>query len=338
MYTRMNRILALFAALLLVGVIPSNGQDLNQNEDFNKGGRTSLQFLKIGIGARQSAMGEASIAVVRDVNSVFWNPANISGIESLEASFTYTRWLADMNYVSGAVGARWDGIGIFAISIAALDYGDIPEATVRGGGSLGDARTGNNISGGDLMAGVAYSREFTDRLSIGVGAKFIRESLWDYAVNTYSFDVGTSYYIGYMGTRLSMSAQNFGGSVSWLDEESDRVEGYDLPLVFRIGLSTNVIGGTNAFFDGGPMHRLVFSAEAINSNDYNERLNLGAEYWFSDFLAVRGGYRINYADGNWALGFGLAPEFSGMQVRLDYAYVMYDFLDAPHRFTLSLAF
>jgi len=45
---------------------------------FNKAGRTSLQFLKIGIGARSSAMGEACIANLNSVEAVFWNPAAIT--------------------------------------------------------------------------------------------------------------------------------------------------------------------------------------------------------------------------------------------------------------------
>ncbi len=347
MLLRMRLFLALALAVGLIGTVPAYGQDLEQDDDFNKGGRTAFQFLKIGIGARQAGLGEASIALVRDVNSVFWNPANTAAIESVEASFTYTRWLADMNYVSGAIGARWNRVGVFTLSIASLDYGDIPEATV-GGGSNGDSRTGATFSGGDIMLGLAYTREFTDRLSIGINAKMIRESLasgidiagdhFNRTASTIAFDVGTNYYLGYRGIRLSMSAQNFGGAVKWLGDASDRVEGYDMPLIFRIGISTNLVGTDNAFLDMGPTHRVAFSAEAINTNDYSERVNLGAEYLFSDFLALRGGYRFNYAEGNWAAGVGLYQSVSGFALRLDYAYVHYEFLDAPHRFSVSMAF
>ena len=325
------------AVLLLWGggTATSSAQDLGQDSDFNKGGRTALQFLKIGIGARQAALGEASIASVQDVNAVFWNPANLRGIDRFETAFSYIRWLADMNYVAGAVGARWNGVGVFALSIAALDYGEIQEALVTSG-SGGDNRTGNTFSGSDLLIGLAYSRAFTDRLAIGVGVKMIREELFEYSVSQMAFDVGTSYLIGFNGTRLAMSAQNFSGSVKWLGDDSDRTEGYDVPLVYRIGLATNLVG-QDAFFDAGPAHRVVVSAEAINTNDFSERLHFGAEYEFAGVLSLRGGYRINYAEGNLSLGVGLNPQFAGTQVRLDYAWVAYDFLDAPHRFTLSLA-
>ena len=321
-------------ALTLVFAPPVWAQDagLEPSGDFNKGGRTSFQFLKIGLGARQAAMGEASIAVVQDVNSVFWNPAGIRGVESAEASFSYVQWLADMNYAAGAVGYRWDGVGVFALSVASLDYGDIPEALVTGDGN--DTRTGGTFSGSDLMAGLTFSRAMTDRLSLGLTVKYLHESLFDYSANTFAFDVGTAYDLGFKGLRLAMSAQNFGGAIKYLDE-SDREAGYDLPLLFRIGLAVDVLGA-NGLIAMDPMHRLILSAEAINTNDFSERLHVGGEYWFSDFLALRAGYRMNYAEGNLSLGFGLAPSFAGMDVRLDYAYVAYEFLDAPHRFTLSI--
>lgn len=308
---------------------------LDPNADFNKGGRTAFQFLKIGLGARQAAMGEASIAVVEDVNSVFWNPADISGIRSMEASFSYAKWLGDMNYVAGAIGMTKRGIGTFAISAASLDYGDIIEAVAS---KPGDARTGETFSGGDFLLGLSYSRMFTDRLSIGGTAKYLHESLWDFGAGTFAFDVGTMYNLGYKDLHVAMSFQNFAGSVNWRDSLSDRVEGYDLPLVFRIGVSTALIGSDNAFFNAGGGQHLVVSVEAINSNDYSERLHLGAEYTIADLISFRGGYRVNYAEGNWSVGAGLHPHVAGMDMRVDYAYVHYQFLDAPHRLTLSMAF
>lgn len=328
--------LALAAVLgLAAPTAVAQQQGLEQDDDFNKGGRTAFQFLKIGVGARQAALGEASIATVRDVNSVFWNPAGISGIERYEASFSYARWLAGMDYVAGAVGGRWDGIGTFALSLAALDYGDIPEAVV-GPGS--DGRTGETFSGGDFLVGLTFARDFTNRLSIGVGVKYVQEDLFEYSENTIAFDVGTTYDIGYNGLQLAMSAQNFSGAVGWLaEEEGGRAEGYDVPLVFRIGLSGTLVG-SNAFMDLGAQHEVVLSTEAINTNDFNERLHFGLEYTFNDLLALRGGYRLNYDEGNWSLGAGLSPVVGGVRMRFDYAYVGYSFLAAPQRLSVSFAF
>ena len=48
---------------------------------FNKVGKAVMQFTKIGIGARQVAMGDAGSAVVRGVHSAFSNPGGLRGID-----------------------------------------------------------------------------------------------------------------------------------------------------------------------------------------------------------------------------------------------------------------
>lgn len=332
-----SKVGAVLTALCLVLAVDAEAQDLGSNDDFNKGGRTGMQFLKIGVGARPAAMGDAGIASIRDVNSTFWNPANITGIANREASFSYTNWYAGIDYVAGAFGMRLNRIGVLAVSVASLDYGELQEAIL--GGGPGDARTGNTFSGSNLLAGLTFAREFTDRLSIGISVKYVHESLFEFSANTFAFDVGSSYDLGYRGVRLAMAAQNVSSAINWMGEDSDRSDsGYDLPLVFRIGISTNLAGPDNAFLTTGPSHRLVMAAEAINSNDYNERVNLGLEYSLMDILMLRGGYRFNVADAGFSAGGGVSPTFGGIDIRIDYAYVAHRILNAPHRLSLSMAF
>ncbi len=306
-------------------------------DGFTKAGRTAFQFVKIGVGARQTALGEAGIAAIRDANSVFWNPAGLTGIGAQEASFSYSTWFADMNIVSGVVGIRWQDVGVFGLSVSSLPYGDIPEATIPLVGGSSDTRTGDSFTGHDLVAGLTFAREFTDKLSIGVTGKFLQEKLFTYSVNSYAFDVGTNYDIGYNGLRIAMSAQNFGPSVKWLNV-SDREEGYDIPLVFRIGMSANLIATGDGFLDLGASNRVMLSVDAIHSNDYGDRFHIGGEYWFNDILALRGGYRFNYDEGNASFGFGVKQTVGGLALRADYSFVSYTYLVSPHRFTLIIDF
>jgi hypothetical protein len=319
---------------MLIALLLSHTADA---QDFNKAGRTAFQFVKIGIGARQVGMGEASLAMVRDVNSIFWNPANTTGIRSVEASFSYSSWFADLNYMSGAVGLRWQGVGVFSLGYASLDYGDLTEALVGGTAGGSDTRTGNLFSGSDLLLGFSFAREFTRSLSIGIGVKYLHEELFEYSENVVAFDIGTYYDTGYNGIKLAMAAQNFGRAVKFLDD-SDRDEGYDIPLVFRIGLSANLFADANGFFTMGEAHRLQVSLDAIHSNDYAERMHVGAEYWFNDMIALRSGYKFNYEEGNWSAGIGFYQSFGNLQMRLDYAYTHFEFLESPHRVSVSFAF
>jgi len=304
---------------------------------FNKGGRTAFQFVKIGVGARQVAVGEACISFVTDINGVFWNPATLTGISNTEASFSYASWFADLQYLAGAVGYRIPDYGVLAVQYASLDYGTMPEALITSPTGSADTRTGNSIGGGDVMVGLTFSREFTDQLSIGFTAKYLKETLFQYGADLFAFDVGTFYDLRFKGIRLAMSAQNFAGSVKYLDR-SDREEGYDIPLIFRMGTSVDVIRNGDSFIDLGENHLLTISADALHTNDFAERLHIGGEYWFSGILALRGGYRFNYDEGNMSFGLGLHHVVSGVEISLDYAYVSFEYLESPHRVTMSMRF
>ncbi len=311
----------------------------NINAQFNKAGRTSLQFLKIGMGARQVAMGEANISSVQDINSIFWNPASIVGISSAEASFTYTNWIADINIFSGAVGYNMGNLGTLALSYITLDYGDIPEALITGTSGGTDTRTGNTFSGSDVAFGLGFARQFTDKLSIGVNLRYLREDLFVYTSENWAFDVGSFYNTGWKGIKIARSAQNFSTPARWLNTLEEEQQSFDLPLIYRIGTSIDLLGGSDLLLGGDPLkQKLTFNIDAIHSNDYAERLHLGMEYWFLNMFALRGGYKFNYDEGNLSFGAGFNYDSGFANLRVDYAYVNYDFLKSPHRFSVIMSF
>lgn len=306
---------------------------------FNKVGRTSLQFLKIGVGGRESALGEACIADPRNINSLFWNPAGITTINNVEFSFHYTRWFLDLNVLGAAAGVNLGNWGVLAVNYIFLDYGDLDLAPVTSSSGALDTRTGNKFTGKDLAFGVAYARKFTDKLSIGVNVRYLREDLYKYTSDLFSFDVGSYYNTGWKGIRLAMSAQNFSSQARWLQTGEESQQSYELPLLFRVGWSIDLMGGEDLFLGGDPdAHRVTFNMDAIHSNDYAERINMGLEYVFLDQFFIRGGYRINYDEGNLSGGIGLNTRISDFDIQFDYSYVKYEFLESPHRFSLLLSF
>ncbi len=325
-----------FKILLLVLIIGAIQVSYGQ---FNKAGRTSMQFLKIGNGSRQVALGEASIAGVQDINSIFWNPAAITGIEGAQAAFNYNKWIADLNVLSGAVGYSIDGIATVAFNYVSLDYGDIPEALVTSGSGSIDTRTGSFFTGSDVLIGFGVARRFTDKLSIGVNVKFIQEKLHVYTSSLWGFDVGSFYDTGWRGIRIGMSAQNFSTQARFLHTKEEEQQTYEIPLIYRIGVSMDLMGGEDLFLGGEPdQHKITFNVDAIHSNDYKERLHLGLEYKIYGIFSLRGGYKVNYDEGNLSFGAGVDYSIDGVRFNFDYAYVNYDFLQSPHRFTVSLGF
>lgn len=311
---------------------------ITTDAQFNKTGRTVMQFLKVGIGARPVAMGEAAIANGNDANSVFWNPAAITVIDNVNVGFGYTQWMGDLNIMSGAVGYN-TGFGVLCVNYITFNYGDLQEALTTSTTGKLDTRTGSTFSGSDISLGLAFAHQFTDKLSIGVNAKYLRENLYVYSSSVMAFDVGSYYNTGWKGIRLAMSAQNFSGQARWRNNLGQDIQSFELPLIFRIGTSIDLFGGEDLFLGGDPeQHKLTLNVDAIHTNDYSERLHMGAEYTAFNTVSLRAGYRLNYDEGNLSLGAGFKTRLSGVDMQIDYAYVSYDYFKSPHRISITMAF
>jgi hypothetical protein len=121
--------------------------------DFSKSGSAGLQFLKVGVGARETAMGEAVTSIVNDANSVFWNPAGIAYLEKREVSFSHNQWLVDSKH-NAAVIAYPVGSFVFALNAITLDINEFEETT-----ALQPDGTGRMVQAGDLLVGSCCSEK-----------------------------------------------------------------------------------------------------------------------------------------------------------------------------------
>ena len=63
-----------------------------------RAGISTAQFLKIGVGGRATAMGDAFIAVANDVSALYWNPAGLVLTEKNEIMFSHNSWVVDIGH------------------------------------------------------------------------------------------------------------------------------------------------------------------------------------------------------------------------------------------------
>ncbi|MBD3271326.1 MAG: hypothetical protein GF384_02160, partial [Elusimicrobia bacterium] len=61
-------------------------------------GTSTLQFLKIGLGPRAMALGEAYTAVADDASSIYWNPAGLGRVTSIQIMTGYDQLLESITY------------------------------------------------------------------------------------------------------------------------------------------------------------------------------------------------------------------------------------------------
>lgn len=311
----------LFILLLLTAVsIQSTYGQLDYGFDFSKAGTAGFQFLKIGVGARESALGEAATSITNDANSVFWNVGALPFVRERQAIITHNQWIAGSTH-DAAVVAIPLGSYVAAASVINLAIEDFEETTV-----LEPEGTGRMVSAGDILIGLAVARRFTDRLTIGVQAKYIQETLDMDSFNNILFDVGALYYTGFRQLRLGFSLQHFGPDMRIIRQT------FRMPLMFRLSAADDLINNEN--------YRITAAFDLVYPTDNIEWYNTGVEMELYNTFVFRSGYRFRMDEGNMTLGFGLQPPPIGtLNTRFDYAYVRYgDIFGATHRFSIVIGF
>ena len=315
----MKRSYIIIAAIILM-LIPlgANLAQLDYGFDFSKSGTAGLQFLKIGVGAKETAMGEAVTSLVNDANSVFWNASGIAYVENYEVVFSHNSWLANSKHNS-AVFAFPLASFVFAVSAASLQINEFEETT-----ALMPDGTGRMVSAGDYVFGLAAARRFTDRLSIGLQVKYVHEKLDDYSVNNILFDVGSIYSTGFRDLTLGFSLQHFGPDMRLLNQD------FRTPLLFRLSASDKQVISDD--------FSITAAADLVHPTDNNEWVNIGIELQLLKYIALRGGSRINVDEGKWSFGVGLAPPvFESLSTRFDYALVLSETVfNNVHRFSVMI--
>src|SRR5262245_53790705 len=110
-------------------------------------GTTAANFLKIGNGARASAMGDAQAAVGEDVNAAHYNPASLTQLRFNEVSLMHFSLVEGVRYQQANFGMPTEKLGTFGFGISLMDYGDI-NGFDQGGLPTGEVKARNMLISG----------------------------------------------------------------------------------------------------------------------------------------------------------------------------------------------
>ncbi len=310
----------------------------------SKRGTTAVPFLEVGAGSRAVAMGESYAAVSNDASSMFWNPAGLAQMTRSEGFFSNTQWIADIQLNYAAVAINLGSGGTVGASFYVMNSGEMKVTT--------EARpdgTGDIFRVQDMAIGVSYARKLTDRFAIGGTLKYIGSSLWQMTESTIAFDGGLQYATPLDGLMLGLSISNFGGKMKYegsnlavrydpdplVNGNNDMIianlngRDWDLPMIFRFGLSYHVEINKNQSF-------IITSDVLYPNNNYNY-LNVGAEYNLLDKFFIRGGFEgIFMPDREGGLTLGGGVMFN--PVKFDYSYSDMGRLNGVHRVSLGVVF
>jgi len=306
-------------------------------------------WLKLETDARAIGMGGAYVAMGAGISGVPYNPASIAFVEKQEGFLSQTKYIADITYnvlgysrnMNEDMNTDFFGIHIFSLDSGPMDV-TLDNAESQSG-------TGETFKFTGLCIRGTYARRLTDRLSIGVTGKYIREQIYTTFMHTYAFDIGSNFNTGLYGFVFGMSISNIGPEAKYqgegltdyeIDESGDyelSTEPFPLPMTLRIGITNELIGPESELMPS-ETHKLLIAVDAINPIDYTLYGTMGMEYAWKDMIFARMGYRIGHDTAKWSVGGGFRVNGDGYKVGLDYAYVNYGILDYTHQFGINFEF
>jgi hypothetical protein len=300
-----------------------------------RAGTSSAQFLKIGVGARAAALGDAFVAIADDASALYWNPAGLGFLQGTHVHFTHIQWPAEIEYEFFGLTKKVARIGIIGLSFASLHMDDMEVTT-----EFRPHGTGEYFSYGDFLGAVTYARQLTDRFSFGINLKYIQENLAELTSRGWVVDMGTYYRTGFRSLRIAANLANFGpnirpdGSYLGINEYGQpvtrRYEGFAPPTVFRLGTAMEIMES-----DG---QKLTLCLAMNHPVDNAENASLGLEYQFLRAISARLGYKFNYDEERVTLGAGWQLPLWSSQMRIDYAYTDFGLLESAHRISFDFWF
>ncbi len=335
--------------LLLVGIQFSSAQTQNYRSNVSKRGTTAATFLEIGVGSRALGMGTAFTALADDPSAIYWNVGGLAKLRRHGILFNHTEWIADTRFDFLAAAFRVGKRGTVGLSVTALSMDEMEVTTLEEPDG-----TGQTFRAGDFAASLAYAFSLTDRFSIGLNAKFVRQSIWEMSATGFALDVGVHYQTPFKGLILGMSMTNFGtkmrmdGNNTMVLYDPDpaasgnngripaniKMDFWPMPLNFRVGLAYQVFK-TN-------LHQMVAALDAQHPNDNYESVHVGVEYVYKQMFALRAGYKslfLQDSEESLTLGAGLNyPLMGNVMLHIDFAYLDFGLLESVQKYSLGIDF
>lgn len=345
----------LLVATLCLALTFLSGSLLAQDVNNNRIGTAGAAELLIPVGARDMAMGGATIATSMGVQSLHWNPAGLGRMDvSAEGMFTSMAYIADIRVNYGAVGINFGGFGKVALNIKALSFGDIPLTTVDDPENF----AGRTFSPSFFTLGLSWARAFTDAITAGGTIKLINEDMKRVKGSGFAIDLGVQYHgvAGFKGLHLGVALKNIGPQLSFdgsaLLREAQAVDGrrptqfyqsqaasFELPSSVEFGLAYSANVNENLSWN-------VNTAYA-NNNLALDSYKFGGELVYkmgNVALAARGGMDLEDKGSDDesifgpTFGFGLHYKAGSSDIAIDYAYRSVDFFDNNNMFSIRVGF
>lgn len=322
----MRKTVMLTGMIILAGLLTISANADQTNYDIGKVGASEL---KIGLGSRPVAMGEAFVAKADDLNATAWNAAGLAQIQGHNVGFMHNIYIEDtsLEYLAYAQNL-FEGAGIGA-NLMMLNYGTLDKVEeVNGLPEVTGEFTPMVFA---FTAG--YGQWVMPALAIGGAVKFYSQNIDEESYSAVAVDVGALFKLSELGAKgfqAGLSIQNLGTSIG----------DASLPMLAKAGLAYEA---PFKITEKDVWNILVDVNLPFGDVNYTSG-NVGTEYWYNDLVAVRAGYKIKETGDLGGItgltaGAGVkVPVGDNIKLNLDYALLSYGDLGMTHQIAVGVGF
>lgn len=248
-------------------------------------------FLRMGAGARASAVGGAYTGIAEGPSAGYWNPAGLAFTWRPQFEFTWSQRPLDQaaHFVSGAwpvahrisLAASWLGFRVRDLE-ARTSKTEAPDYTF---GHASDALF------------ITVSSAVTSWLALGANVKLLRNTLDNFTATGTGLDVGLLFKPS-RRLRFGVMIQDASSHLRWPENYSEAI-----PISLRLGGAVE------------PVHNLLLSVDVHRTTGDEPRWRAGAEWRPLYALPLR----VGFGDRVWTGGLGLEFAVSDHGLQLNYA-------------------
>ena len=287
--------------------------------------QTTYDFLRVDMSARAAALGGSFVANNDDADVIFYNPAGLKALSSDPISFSFVKYLMDINLASFSYSHEFEDIGRFGAAIKYINYGSFEETDINGN------KTGT-FNANELAFIIGYANQLDDNFFYGANVKFIYSGIANRSSTAMAVDLGLHYYIPGSEWNFGFSALNLGGQLSTYYDKKE-----NLPIDLAVGVSKKLANlPLRLSLD---FHRL--NEDRDNFSERFKAFTIGAEFTLSKVMKLRFGYdnerRKDFKIGTTA---GIAGFNTGLGIKIsdyqfDYGYSSLGLVGGLHRIGIS---
>lgn len=286
----------------------------------------AYQFLRVGVTARATSLGDAFTSRFGDVSTFMYNPAGVALLQGRQASASYMNHLLDIS--SGFIGYAqpWADYGVFGTGIVYFNYGDFDGYDASG-------HSTGNFSASDFAWNFFYANTAAENTYYGINMKFVRSSIDRYTSTALAMDLGVIYRLPQYETQFGISLLNVGQATKAYIQTKEA-----LPVSLQMGVSKKL--------ERAPITVSAGLADLNVAGNRLERFSIGAELTPKEYLFIRAGYNnqrhseLQLATDDFMdriAGFSAGLGFAYRSYNVDYSFASWG-IGTINRFSVTMNF